>query len=67
VEELKSFASSCFVERLETKNMHGCIYSQCVDAFIYALEMHRRMKAPQTKALVVFGRRKKTHTVAGFI
>jgi len=67
VVELKSFVSSCFVERLETKNMHGCIYSQCTNAFIYALEMHWRMKAPQTKALEAFGRRKKTRSVAGFI
>jgi hypothetical protein len=67
VVELKNFVSSCFVERLETKNMHGCIYSQCTNAFIYALKMHCRMKAPQAKALAVFSRRKKTRAVAGFI
>jgi hypothetical protein len=29
--------------------------------------MHWRMEAPQTKALTVFSRRKKTRSVAGFI
>ncbi len=46
--------------------MHGCIYSQCINAFIYALEMHGRMEAPSRKALRVFCRRKKTRREGGF-
>lgn len=57
--ELKSFLASRFVERLGGKNMHVCIYSQCVNAFIYAREMRECMKAPQLKGLAVFSRRKK--------
>src|SRR5476651_479940 len=30
--------------RLETKNMHVCIYSQCTNAFIYALSLRKCME-----------------------
>lgn len=64
--DLKSFVSNCFVERLETKNMHGCIYSQCIYAFISALEMHCRITTPTDNGVGGFPQAKKNPPNGGF-
>ena len=46
--------------------MHGCIYSQCINAFIYALEMRWRMNVSPAKALTAFRQAKKNPLNGGF-
>ncbi|YAF59004.1 hypothetical protein DOCECA_02345 [Pseudomonas sp. E102] len=46
--------------------MHGCIYSQCVNAFIYAWQMHERMKPAETLRVASFQEAKKNPRGGGF-
>ncbi|WP_248764308.1 MULTISPECIES: hypothetical protein, partial [unclassified Pseudomonas] len=48
--------------RLETKNMHVCIYSQCTNAFIYACHLRKRMEAMQIKGWAFWRTKKNPHS-----
>ena len=50
---------------LGTKNMHVCIYSQCTNAFILIMEMHKRINNLTKMGLGDFLQTKKSPLVGG--
>ncbi|SDO60755.1 hypothetical protein SAMN04490202_1382 [Pseudomonas reinekei] len=46
--------------------MHHCIYSQCMNAFIYAQQMHLRIECSKNKGACSFLKAKKNPPMGGF-